>query len=111
MAAYGPPIAGPVTFEMATPETTSCPQVVTTFPWPGEVNVKPGLDYIVLHFDRCVRLHEKETATLLGSGARGFGGRRLLETSLVRVGARKELQIKQPPVGSEKLHQVSSFQV
>ncbi|CAE7040106.1 NaCP60E [Symbiodinium sp. KB8] len=43
MAAYGPPIAGPVTFEMATPETTSCPQawqVVTTFPWPGEVNVK-----------------------------------------------------------------------
>jgi len=68
MAAYGPPIAGPVTFEMATPETTSCPQVVTTFPWPGEVNVKPGLDYIVLHFDRCVRLHEKETATLFGSG-------------------------------------------
>ncbi|CAE7186945.1 crtp1, partial [Symbiodinium necroappetens] len=68
MAAYGPPIAGPVTFEMATRETTSCPQVVTTFPWPGEVNVKPGLDYIVLHFDRCVRLHGKETATLFGSG-------------------------------------------
>ena len=55
-----------------------------------------------------VRLHEKETATLFGSGARGFGGRRLLETSLVRVGARKELQIKQPPVGSAKLHQAGT---
>ena len=30
-------------FALATPETTRCPQLVTAFPWDGEVNVEPGL--------------------------------------------------------------------
>lgn len=69
MAAYGAPIGRPLRFQLATPQKTKCPKVVTTFPWDGEIKVKSDLEYFVLHFDRCVRLQMEHSATLFGRGS------------------------------------------
>eukprot|EP00913_Durusdinium_trenchii_P030383 g28460.t1 len=58
----------PLRFQLATPQKTKCPKVVTTFPWDGEIKVKSDLEYFVLHFDRCVRLQMEHSATLFGRG-------------------------------------------